>query len=71
MTSVMDLRTGNVMTYSVTPVPAVILAFQQSRGNMNWWQRGYWDIPVIVGPRTVSCGGDLCALRRQPRRCDK
>lgn len=67
MTRVLDLSTGGEIGYTRTPVASVILAFQQARGNFNWWMQGYWDIPVLVGRLTVSCG-DFCAFRRRPRR---
>jgi hypothetical protein len=67
MTTVLNLATGGETTYDQHPVYAVILAYQQSRGNGNWWNEGYFDIPVLVGRFTVACG-DFCALRRRPRR---
>jgi hypothetical protein len=67
MTTVLNLSTGDELLYTLTPVEAVIAAFQQGRNNFNWWQPGYWDIPVLVGRLTVSCG-DFCAFRRRPRR---
>jgi hypothetical protein len=67
MTKVMNLNTGDFLFYTRTPVQSVILAHQQDRGNYNWWMREYWDIPVLVGKLTVSCG-DFCAFRRRPRK---
>jgi hypothetical protein len=67
MTVVLNLRTGSELTYSLTPIRSVIAAFQQSRQNYNWWIRDYWDVPVLVGRISVSCG-DFCAMKRRPRR---
>ncbi len=67
MTRVVNLCTGDEILYGKTPVESVILAFHQNRGNFNWWNPGYWDIPVLVGRISVSCD-DFCAMKRQPRR---
>jgi len=67
MTRVLNLSTGGETAYDQHPVRAVILAHQQSMGNWNWWSRGYFDIPVLVGRFTVACG-DFCAFKRRPRR---
>ena len=67
MTTVLDLRTGDELTYSLTPVKAVIAAFQQNRKNYSWWVKSYWDVPVLVGQISVSCG-NFCSIRRRPRR---
>lgn len=56
MTTVRNLATGEIRQYSQPPEKAVVLAFYQSKRNMNWW--AYPDWSVLFGPsgKTVFRG---------------
>ena len=61
MTTVMNLRTQEELTYGLLPEEAVIAAWERERGNMNTWEYARSDAPVVTGDRTVAAG-DWCAM---------
>lgn len=65
MTTVVNLKTGDVLRYSCSPREAVISAHAQSLGDWNTWgyQTRYGNMTAF-GKYTVSCG-DMCAFQEQ------
>ena len=63
MTDVLNLNTGETITFSCAPKEAVIAAYAQSLGDWNTWTYAdkYGDA-VVSGKRTVACG-DFAAIK--------
>lgn len=58
-TDVLNLATGEIVTYNLPPEQAVWAAFQHGQKNRNWW---IYPPPILTrGKRTVAAG-DWCAL---------
>ncbi len=65
MTKVMNLLTGETQLFSMAPELAVVSAFQQGKGDFNWWTypKPAEHPEFRVNTVTVSCG-DYTAFKR-------
>ena len=59
-TDVLNLATGEVVTYDLPPEQAVWAAYQQrEKKNRNWWT---YPHPVLTRGKKTVAAGDWCAL---------
>jgi len=66
MIDVMNMATGEIRTYSLSPEDAVIAAYAQSRGDWSTWNYGKYRDEVVTGAACVSLG-DWGAFRNGRR----
>lgn len=55
MTNVLDLSTGNWLSFSCSPREAVIAAYAQSKGDFNTWDYTKYNSQVVESQLFVYC----------------
>lgn len=66
-TKVINLATGQEVSYSLPARRAVVAAWYQfEKKDFNTWGYDYENAPVVDGERTVACG-DWCAMKEEDK----
>jgi len=64
MTEVLNLRTGEVITYALPPEEAVKAAYlQRTLKDYQTWEYEKRKVPIERGKRVVTCGDFTAILR--------